>query len=441
MDDRGANIDYVFRNGLKDYEVLPPPEVWNQIRPVIRKKQQPYIILRTAAMIAVVISLSFLAYMWSLNISYGPGNNPVTQTAEPEIPVEITNIQEELVSPDAGTTDRVPVGADTFSAENQQELSVIPGDEINDIESIVFQPETEWLSVSNRIEGNSGFLVMNKPSIDAVTFEEPEALYSPSVPVKGESNRWSVAALVSPTYYTNFYSGKDDITAELMSDEQPVFSYSGGVSFSYKINRRLSVQSGLYYSSFGNELSGITSFGGFKPYDHTKGDHNFEVMTATGVVYTNNADIFLLDNVSDSRIITRHTNDVFDPAKANLQFLDNSLRQNFSYVELPVVLRYKILDKTIDLNIIGGLSSNVLVNNSVYATLDGGKYQVGKTGGLNLITFSSSLGMGMEYSFTDNLSLNLEPTFRYYLNPFSEIAGLKIHPYSFGIFSGVSFSF
>jgi len=84
---------------------------------------------------------------------------------------------------------------------------------------------------------------------------------------------------------------------------------------------------------------------------------------------------------------------------------------------------------------------DVLVNNAVYATLDGGKYQVGKTGGLNLITFSSSLGMGMEYSFTDNLSLNLEPTFRYYLNPFSEIAGLKIHPYSFGIFSGVSFSF
>ncbi len=71
MDDRRANIDLVFRNGLKDYEVLPPPEVWNNIRPVIRKKQRPLIILRAAAMIAVVLSLSFLAYRWSMEISSG----------------------------------------------------------------------------------------------------------------------------------------------------------------------------------------------------------------------------------------------------------------------------------------------------------------------------------------------------------------------------------
>ncbi len=139
------------------------------------------------------------------------------------------------------------------------------------------------------------------------------------------------------------------------------------MAFSYKINKRFSIQSGLYYSSFGQELSGITSFGGFKKYDYTKGDHNFEVLTSSGIVYTNNADVFLLDNLSDSRISTRYTNDVFDPAKANLQYIDNSLRQNFSYLELPVILRYKIVDKTIDFNIIGGLSSNLLVNNSVYA--------------------------------------------------------------------------
>ncbi len=56
--------------------------------------------------------------------------------------------------------------------------------------------------------------------------------------------------------------------------------------------------------------------------------------------------------------------------------------------------------------------------------------------------FSSSLGMGMEYSITNNLSLNLEPTFRYYLNPFNNVAGLNnLHPYSFGIFSGLSYKF
>jgi hypothetical protein len=440
MNDRRANIDFVFRNGLKDYEVLPPAETWDHIRPVIREKQLPVIILRAAAMIAVVLSLSFLAYRWSMEISSsGLENNTVAQAPESEAPAG--NAPAEVIQPGEGTTVRLPVIAEASFKDIKPEVSVIPGGELNAIQNIIYQPENGRVSVNSQGTFRRDIPVLRRVVPETVSFEEADPLYSPAIPVKNQSNRWSVAALVSPTYYTNIYSGSDDLGAREISDEQALFSYSGGVAFSYKINKRLSVQSGLYYSSFGQELSGITTFGGFKPYDYTKGDRNFEVLTASGIVYTNNADVFLFDNLSDNRISTRYTNDVFDPAKANLEFLDNSLRQNFSYLELPVFLRYKILDKTVDFNIIGGLSSNLLVNNSVYASLDGSKYRVGKTEGLSLITFSSSLGLGMEYNFTNNLSLNLEPTFRYYLNPFSEISGLRIHPYSLGIFSGISFRF
>ena len=150
---------------------------------------------------------------------------------------------------------------------------------------------------------------------------------------------------------------------------------------------------------------------------------------------------FLARNDADSRILTAYTSDVFDPKKASLQPVNTSLDQNLSYLELPVVLRYKLVDKTIGINLIGGLSYNLLVHNSVYTTLDGNKYPIGDTKGINPLTLSSSLGMGMEYNFSDKLSLNLEPTFRYYLNPFSVNTGTSIHPYSFGIFSGVSYKF
>ena len=82
MDERKANIDLVFRNGLKDFEVLPPPEVWNNIRPVVRKKQRPLIILRTAAAVAVILSLSFLAYQFSRQISGSIENNTLTLNEE-----------------------------------------------------------------------------------------------------------------------------------------------------------------------------------------------------------------------------------------------------------------------------------------------------------------------------------------------------------------------
>src|SRR5674476_1361204 len=65
MNEKGANIDLLFRNGLKDYEVLPPPGVWDNIHPVIKIKSKPTILLRIAAAITVLLTLSVLTYRWS----------------------------------------------------------------------------------------------------------------------------------------------------------------------------------------------------------------------------------------------------------------------------------------------------------------------------------------------------------------------------------------
>jgi hypothetical protein len=438
MDERGANIDVLFRNGLKDYEVLPPPDVWDNIRPAVQKNQQPFIILRAAAMIAVVISLSFLAYRWSLEISSGLANNDAIINPESDAPVFSTNRTGILQNRQAA--DRLTLLSDASVPVKQTEEASIPVITNNDPQDIGYQPVDNNMPAADlRYRGRSILAVQNNQNPYSLTNGTELAPYSPETPANDIKERWTISALVSPTYYSTFLSGNNDLAGQLMADEKSRLSYSGGVAFSYKVSRRFSVQSGLYYSSFGQKLEGITSFGGFRQYDYTKGDHNFEVLTSNGTVYTSNADVFLLDALSSDRITTRYTNDVFDPAKANLQYIDNSLRQNFSYLELPVVLRYKIVDKGIDFNIIGGFSSNVLVNNVVYT--NGGKYPIGKTEGLSAITFSSSLGMGMEYNISKNFSFNLEPTLRYYLNPFNEISGMKVHPYSFGVFSGLSYKF
>ena len=446
MDERKANIDLVFRNGLKDFEVLPPPEVWNNIRPVVRKKQRPLIILRTAAAVAVILSLSFLAYQFSRQISGSIENNALTLNEESGSQVitfpqnSIPAQQNRNNASDASSTNNNTF-IQTFAPDKQ---NVNPQSAVNgpdQVQNVVYPRGSGNISVTQGASSGPDLLMLFESADSRMKTNGPATLFTPEIELKGKSEKWTIAALVSPTYFTNFHPGNDELTSHLRSDEQPLFSYSGGFAFSYKINKRVSVQSGLYYSSFGKELSGISSFGGFQPYDYTKSDRNFEVLTTSGLVYTNNADIFLIDSRSDNRLTTMYTKDYFDPAKANLQFIDNSLRQNFSYLELPVFVRYKLIDKTLDFNLVGGLSSNILVNNSVYANVDGGKYQVGRTEGLNLLTFSSSLGMGMEYNISGNLSLNLEPTFRYYLNPVSQTLGLKIHPYSFGIFSGISYRF
>lgn len=443
MADKVANIDLLFRNGLRDLEVLPPSEVWNNIKPVIRKKQQPYVFLRNAAMIAVLLSLSFLAYKWSKDIS--------SMTSMPQLAINEANA---LIQPSSASVtrpasniqyDRIIPSNDRTAASNEQlnyNEPVLPVSDDNNIN----RARTDFLSEST---GREIFTRQFNPEVNNTPFEEiytgqnysyydwPNTL---AVEDEKKTNKWSIAAMASPSYFPKTATGPDELSKQIAAAEQTQISYSGGVAFSYNISRKLSIQSGLYYSSVGQELDGIHSFGGFQKYDYTKGDHNFEVLTSSGKVYTSNRDIFLMDGYGD-RVLTRYTNDVFDPVKADLKYLNSSLHQSFSYVEMPVILRYKLVDKALDVNLIGGLSYNLLINNSVYTMIDGSRYVIGKTEGLNQIMFSSSIGMGMEYNLSEKFSLNLEPTFRYYINPFTQIQGVRIHPYSIGIFSGLSYKF
>jgi Outer membrane protein beta-barrel domain len=440
MDNGQANIDIVFRNGLKDYEVLPPQEVWNSIHPAIRTKSPALLFLRTAALIAVLLTLSFFAYRWTRELSTGPENSMISLNIEAASPDYSTSVINNARVPAIST-----IQIQTYpgpAAGNIATQDAIPSDNNKITTSgIALLYEKNNLStyktpVLNRLRT----VTQNAPQKNTINITEPEFDFIPENIATKNNNRWSIAAMASPTYYSTFSSGNSELSKLLASSEQSLLSYSGGVALTYKISKRLSVQSGLYYSSMGQQVGGINSFGGFQKYVYTKGDRSFEVRTTSGTVYTNNPDVFLIASSPDDRVISNITNDVFDPKKASLLPLSNTLRQNFSYLELPVVLRYRIIDRAIDLNLIGGLSYNMLVNNSVFAIVDGARYSIGKTEGINPVSFSSSIGMGMEYNFSNKLSLNLEPTFRYYLNPFIQ-EGSIMHPYSFGIFSGFSYKF
>jgi hypothetical protein len=438
MDKSGANIDIVFRNGLKDFEVLPPPEVWDSIHPVIKTKLRSFTVFKAAALITVILSMSFFAYRMSRELSAGLKSDVIAlneETAFPfDNPAKIPEVN--------GNENKIIPGSDNLFTDNATDMAEITVNE-NDLSPVV-----AYIQENNSLSMGKAKTLVGPPSASltsaqnfAFEINEPDQLYFPINNNQKGTERWSIAAMASPTYYSKINSGNDALSKQMKATEQSIMSYTGGVAFSYKINNRFSIQSGLYYSSLGQELDGISSYGGFKMYYANKGDHNFEVLTTSGSVYTDNADVFLLANGSGERILTNYTADVFDPGKASLKYLNNTLRQNFSYLEMPITLRYKLIDKVVDFNLIGGVSYNLLVNNSVFAMVDGSKYPIGKTEGINLLSVSSSLGMGMEYSFSDKLSLNLEPTFRYYLNPFNEVTGSKIHPYSFGIFSGLSYKF
>jgi hypothetical protein len=442
MDKGQSNIDIVFRNGLKDYEVLPPQEVWESIHPALKTKSRAILLMRTAALLAVLMTLSFFAYRWARELSSGINNSVISLNNNVDKGTPYLSASSDNRP---GPKAKKPIALQTNSASRPETIASMdaaPENEKVTTPVIALHPqESKFLTYKTPAVNGLRSVAQNSTHNFNFILPEPDIQYLPGNSTTANSYRWSVAAMASPTYFSRFSSGNSDYSKLLASSEQPLVSYSGGVAFTYKISKRFSVQSGLYYSSLGQEVDGINSFGGFQKYGITKGDHNFEVLTTSGTIYAKNADVFLISTGQVDKVLTVYTNDVFDPKKASLQYLNNSIRQNFSYLELPVVLRYKVIDKAIDFNLIGGFSYNMLVNNSAFTIVDGARYSIGKTEGLNSVSFSSSIGMGMEYNFSTKLSLNLEPTFRYYLNPFTQTTGSITHPYSFGIFSGFSYKF
>jgi hypothetical protein len=87
MNEKGANIDLLFRNGLKDFEVLPPPGVWDGIHSSIKTKSRPIILLRIAAVVTVLLALSFLTYRWSRGLSVGPSGPVIAFNVPVSLPV------------------------------------------------------------------------------------------------------------------------------------------------------------------------------------------------------------------------------------------------------------------------------------------------------------------------------------------------------------------
>jgi hypothetical protein len=444
MNERRANIDLAFRNGLKDYEVLPPPDVWNCIDSRVVRKTKPAYFMRAAAFLAIAMTLSVLAYRWIGKTASMIDNSFMAVNEESSKPVK----NEKLTITPASKQENLSAASTLHESQIAENTNVTLQDQDadNDLSLVVKMPATNlrfpFKTSSLDIIPHKSILTDGQRSniaAENISLEYPEYNYD-NIP-EDKTSHWSIAALATPTYYGKFNSNSDELSKQIMSSERAVVSYTGGVTLSYNVNKRFSIQSGLFYSSVGQEIDGINSFAGFQKYDNVKGGHNFEVLTTNGTVYTNNPDVFLFVNGDNERLKSNYNKDVFDPQKASLDYINNTMQQNFSYLELPVFVRYKLIDRTVDFNLIGGLSYNMLLENSVYTLIDGNKYMIGTTQGMNMFSISSSVGMGMEYKFSEKLSLNLEPTFRYYLNTFDNVYSTGFHPYSFGIFSGISYKF
>ena len=117
---------------------------------------------------------------------------------------------------------------------------------------------------------------------------------------------------------------------------------------------------------------------------------------------------------------------------------NGTMNQSVGYLEFPVEVSYKLIDKKFGMKIITGFSTLLLNNNEVSLNSDSRKIVLGDANNLNNVHYSTNFGIGFKYSFWKSFEANIEPTVKYQIDTFSYDSG-GFNPYFLGIYTGISY--
>jgi hypothetical protein len=471
------NIDRIFRERLRNFDAEPPVEVWDGIKEnlyLTSRRRTIFWITRVAAGIAILAALS-LTYFIVRNsskenqISGNKGIKSEEQLSEEKLAAGKSTemkLADESKSESELTDERVKQNIDKQTIEKETKTGYItynPADDSRNADT--FQEDFQSghypygqpiSSVSrksiNQLDYNySGTELMTssselrgKTSGKDVQVEEnlPEDLYALNIQEEENmrENIWAIGTEISPLYSYRSLETQNEamsLANDLNQSETGTLAYSGGVNVSFSPLKRLSLQSGLYYSRYGMNINNAYVFEDATA-DVSSNTKFYSINNSSGVIdIEQNPNVDYVTNKGDRKYYsTPLSQDSYTP-----EVNSGEIIQNFEYIEVPLILRYRLIDRKLGFNLLGGLSTNFLVGSNTYLRSDGDREKIGETTDLKPINYSSIVGLGFDYSLSEHLNISLEPTFRYYLNSINQSSIIKSYPYSVGVFTGLRYNF
>lgn len=240
---------------------------------------------------------------------------------------------------------------------------------------------------------------------------------------KTHLNRWDVGATAAPVFYGDFGgSGLDKQFAN--NDKSGDVNLSYGVNVSYAVTPKFKIRTGLNTVDLSYNTNGISfSADGLG-------------RSIRGADFSENARALSVVNNPASQ-----NNSTSNESLAAFQTTaDGSLQQQLSYLEVPLEAIYVISDRRIGFSLIGGVSTLFLNDNDVVLRSPELTTSLGTSSGANEVSFTTNLGVGLDYKVTDKIMFNIEPSLKYQLNSFDNSV-VDFQPYYLGVYTGVSYKF
>ncbi len=471
-------IDRYLKERLVELEQMPPETSWNQIARKLghnRKKSLVLLMFRIAAGMAILVSTGIGYYLLTkpegqpepAALSINQADVMHKDTIKLTRPIKRNAVKKPEKK--SHESDRLnPVRKVYQGHAMSEEISDKPLAQLDTREVIGISVGNFESSALTSIAGYHKHLLLQVNLPSELTYAHSsstnelttaEALnllladYEEVETEKVKQDRWTMSGEVAPLYsHRSIASDKlqSDVIDNLNKNESGLLAYAGGIRIAFSTGRRISVQSGIYYSRYGQEKNKVATTSNKSLADSygLAGSKSYvSVTNSTGVISSSNTentryDIVVSDNTATGEFNSSNglisAEDLYPSVSKDA---DISLIQYFDYLEVPLLFKYKVIDRKIDFSFSGGLVTNFLIGNAVNMIQDGESTRLGETKDINQVNYQGSFGMGFEYPIISGFAFTIEPRFRYYINPIDKSSQINVRPYSFGLFAGISYVF
>jgi hypothetical protein len=468
------NIDQLFRDSLSGYEEAPPVYAWDKLKDdlmIVRKKRRA-ILYRWAAVAAVFIFAFISGYFYATFNLNEKSNQGVAifQQDSTKNPISVStlsdNSYESVIYKDQKTIVGNQTGHSILKkpAEKNDAIPSVTSDKIekpSERKQEYATANSKTSIASENATSGQATDIANQPEIPVSEIQPEETIIIKEEQIGGEQiksennniqpkqkiytyedllvqnknqgrEKWIIGGGFSPVYsYRNIRIKSEDLPSNVISDENyydnvesGMYSFAGGIDVGYLIKENMSLQTGVYFSKVGQMNEDIVAFQ--LPDDKVL----FYANTSVGIIPFNP-----LAMPSQIKEVSMR-----DTAK-NLLYINSNVYQDFEYIEIPLILKYRILNKRLSMNLSGGLSPGIMVGNHAYFQYQDQCYDLDRSGDFYPVIYNSVVGIGLDYSVNKKLKVNLSPTFKYSLQSIRRDHSIEYYPYSFSIFTGISYHF
>lgn len=441
--DEGKQIDDLFRNALGDHTVEPPGNLWNGISRKLFWKEISRLNFSNVSTGYRIAGTAVIALIVGLLIFYPGKQNTGVLNSSPE---KVTSARIHSGSQPVPSYSTVQSGKNSVPVIQHTALSALNKPGITGKPQMIaavsrpvpnpvrsnLETRTSMESISSVLNSSASqerwsLLAFNSLNVDGINLDNRDDTVITFNTLQGIMNVKKVKPGMLQSFSTDF-----GVTPEWVK-------YNNTRSYS-EMNYWLNAKIGYHFSKFSIQTG--VALG----YVFDEGKYNTKYLSKDSIGYFTSVISFYLDPANQNQLVF-NTKDVavYDSMQ---HFADDRTRNRYTYLEFPLLFGYQIFETNkLSLDIMAGPSLSLLIGtrlaqpyvdfpNARIIRIDDNTPQRVKT------NWKIALSLHLEYRVTKNLGCYLEPSYKYYINSFTEKEQTSTkEPYSIGIGLGIRYHF